>query len=133
MAQYTSEELNGVGVLFVDDLTAGETATFNFNFSGSNAIESLSGSAYFTMERQTTINNEYAANVQPLTGKFENASVGKSMEDLGFVENTYRWSIVVGNTLNSPRITWIPDFDVTDFPVMMRATGGINVSITVSP
>tara|TARA_R110000851_G_C12646649_1_gene519692 strand:+ start:59 stop:457 length:399 start_codon:yes stop_codon:yes gene_type:complete len=132
MAQYTSEELNGVGVLYELPLNAGETATFNFNFAGSNAVESLSGSAYFTMERKTTINNEYAANVQPLTGKFENVSAF-TMEDLGFVENTYRWSIVVGNTLNSPRITWIPDFDVTDFPVMIRATGGINVDITVSP
>ena len=132
MAQYTSEELNGVGVLYELPLNAGETATFNFNFAGSNAVESLSGSAYFTMERKTTINNEYAANVQPLTGKFENVSAF-TMKDLGFVENTYRWSIVVGNTLNSPRITWIPDFDVTDFPVMIRATGGINVDITVSP
>ena len=132
MAQYTSEELNGVGVLYELPLNAGETATFNFNFAGSNAVESLSGSAYFTMERKNTINNEYAANVQPLTGKFENVSAF-TMEDLGFVENTYRWSIVVGNTLNSPRITWIPDFDVTDFPVMIRATGGINVDITVSP
>tara|TARA_R110000823_G_C15509464_1_gene454178 strand:+ start:59 stop:457 length:399 start_codon:yes stop_codon:yes gene_type:complete len=132
MAQYTSEELNGVGVLYELPLNAGETATFNFNFAGSNAVESLSGSAYFTMERKTTINNEYAANVQPLTGKFENVSAF-TMEDLGFVENTYRWSINVGNTLNSPRITWIPDFDVTDFPVMIRATGGINVDITVSP
>tara|TARA_R110000796_G_scaffold149648_1_gene266462 strand:- start:235 stop:633 length:399 start_codon:yes stop_codon:yes gene_type:complete len=132
MAQYTSEELNGVGVLYELPLNAGETATFNFNFAGSNAVESLSGSAYFTMERKTTINNEYAANVQPLTGKFENVSAF-TMEDLGFVENTYRWSIVVGNTLNSPRITWVPDFDVTDFPVMIRATGGINVDITVSP
>ena len=132
MAQYTSEELNGVGVLYELPLNAGETATFNFNFAGSNAVESLSGSAYFTMERKTTINNEYAANVEPLTGKFENVSAF-TMEDLGFVENTYRWSIVVGNTLNSPRITWVPDFDVTDFPVMIRATGGINVDITVSP
>ena len=75
MVEYTSEELNGVGVLFVNNLTAGETATFNFNFAGSDAIESLSGSAYFTMERKTTINNEYAANVEPLTGKFENVSL----------------------------------------------------------
>ena len=133
MAQYTSEELNGVGVLYEGPLVTGETATFNFNFEGSNAIESLSGSAYFTMERKTTINNEYATNVEPLTGKFENTGVGNSMKDLGFVENTYRWSINVGNTLNSPRITWIPDFDITDSPVMIRATGGINVNITVSP
>ena len=132
MAQYTSEELNGVGVLFDTTITAGQTATFNFNFDGSEAVESLSGSAYFTMERKTT-NNEYAANVEPLTGRFQNSAIGESMKDLGIVENTYRWSINVGNTLNSPRITWIPDFDVTDFPVMIRATGGINVKITVTP
>ena len=133
MAQYTSEELNGDGVLYEGPLTTGQTATFTFNFAGSEAIESLSGSAYFTMERKTTINNGYAANIEPLTGQFENTGGGGSMKDLGFVENTYRWSINVGNKIDTPRITWIPDFDVTDFPVMIRATGGINVGITVTP
>ena len=133
MALYTSKELSGTGSLYELSLNAGETGTFNFNYAGSDAIGSLSGSAYFTMERQTKSNNEYAANVQPLTGVFENVTPGKTMEDIGLVENTYRWSINVGNTLNSPRITWKVDYDITDTPVIIRATGGINVEITVTP
>ena len=133
MAIYTSEELSGNGVLFGDTLNAGETGTFNFNIVGSDAIESLSGSAYFTMERQTNGSNEYAVDVKPLSGRFSNSTPGQSMGDLGFVENTYRWSINVGNTLNSPRITFIPDIDVNDSPVILRATGGINVNVTIAP
>jgi len=133
MGVYTSKELNGTGSLFTDTLNAGQTGTFTFNVVGSDAIESLSGSAYFTMEKQTNGRNEYADDVEFLSGKFENATNGENMEDLGFISGSYRWSINVGNTLDIPRVTWIPDFDVTDQPVMVRATGGINLSVTITP
>tara|TARA_R110002050_G_scaffold123651_1_gene242466 strand:+ start:192 stop:593 length:402 start_codon:yes stop_codon:yes gene_type:complete len=133
MGVYTSKELNGTGSLFTDQLNAGQTGTFTFNVVGSDAIESLSGSAYFTMEKQTNGRNEYADNVEFLSGKFENVTNDENMEDLGFISGSYRWSINVGNTLDNPRVTWIPDFDVTDQPVMVRATGGINLSVAITP
>lgn len=133
MTLYTSKELSGTGSIFIDTLISGAIATLNFNVVGSDAIESLSGSAYFTMERQTNENDEYDVNIQPLTGKFTNSAIGKTMEDedLGFVENTYRWSINVGNIAAAPRIRFVPDFDVNDSPVVIRATGGINVNVTI--
>ena len=116
MANYSASQLNGDGVI-VEAFSTQKTFTLT-------TPSSLSGSAYFTLE---TVRNEdgFYDSTSPTNaiGTFSNLSNVQTL-----VTSSYIFSVVVEQGGGS--FTFTPSSPILANSAIVRATGGISLSIT---